>query len=214
MQYLCLHLPNLALDVFTRCSEAPLTPFVVSQRDRHRECVLACNAPAAQAGIQSGMPLNAAHALSENLQVKARDSAAEHLALERLAAWAYQYTSFVSIQRPFSLQLEVGGSLRLFGGMDALKEHLRTDLNALGYEVQLAAAPTPLGAWLLAKSGNEIWLNKNHELLPAVANIALEHLSLPKEITAGLRGIGYAPYVKSCAYRVRNCPSVLARICS
>ena len=47
--------------------------------------------------------------------------------------------------------LEVGPSLRLFGGPPALCRRVLASCRALGLTVQLGAAPTVIGAWLLAR---------------------------------------------------------------
>jgi protein ImuB len=64
--------------------------------------------------------LSAAYALSPQLIVHTRDTKAEQSCLEEIALWALQYTSQVSLLAPDSLLLEIGASLKLFGGLDAL----------------------------------------------------------------------------------------------
>ena len=66
------------------------------------------------------MPLAAASALASDLQIVPRDTAAEEAALERIAAWAIQFTPAVSIAQPAEVLLEIEGSLTLFGGLKDL----------------------------------------------------------------------------------------------
>src|SRR5665213_2616603 len=87
-------------------------------------------------------------------------AASEHAAIERLAAWAYQWSSLVSYRRSADLRgdigaahcaepllwLELGASSALFGGHAALFARIQTDLTALGYSHTCALAPSPTGA--------------------------------------------------------------------
>src|SRR5687767_2689216 len=74
-------------------------------------------------------------------------------ALAPLAAWACQFTPRVSLEPPHALLLEVEGSLRLFGGLEALKEHLAAGLCSLGFPVSLASAATARAALWRARAG-------------------------------------------------------------
>ena len=70
------------------------------------------------------MPVAAARALAHDLRVCSRSLQAEADALHSLAAWAYQFSSQVSLYPPFALLLEVRRSLSLFGGYTALLERI------------------------------------------------------------------------------------------
>src|SRR5262245_32557909 len=72
-------------------------------------------------------------------------------ALAPIAAWACQFTPKVSLEPPQELLLEVEGSLRLFGGFEALKTKLTAGLDELGYPFSLAPAPTARAALWLAR---------------------------------------------------------------
>ena len=66
--------------------------------------------------------------------------------LEPLAAWACQFTPRVALEPPDALLAEVEGSLRYFGGRDALAAALQCGLAELGLQASLAAAPTARAA--------------------------------------------------------------------
>src|SRR5262245_16592401 len=69
--------------------------------------------------------------------------------LEAIGAWACQFTPKVSLEPPQTLLLEVAGSLRLFGGLGALKRRVRAGTEAMGFNAALATAATPRAAlWL------------------------------------------------------------------
>ena len=74
------------------------------------------------------MPVAAASALAADLRVLPRDPAAERAALERIAAWAIQFTPAVSIAPPAEVLLEIAGSLKLFGGLKRLWARIEQEL--------------------------------------------------------------------------------------
>jgi protein ImuB len=70
--------------------------------------------------------------------------------LETIGAWACQFTPKVSLEPPQALLLEVEGSLRLFGGLESLKNELRRGVEEMGFGATLAAASTARAALWLA----------------------------------------------------------------
>ena len=112
--------------------------------------VLWCNQQAGQAGIQPGMSEANAHALAGALQPFARNVRQEAQALQEAALWALRFTPHVTL-RDSGLLLEVGASLRLFKGAQALAARLYSGLVELGLQVRLAGAPTATGAWWRAQ---------------------------------------------------------------
>jgi protein ImuB len=70
-------------------------------------------------------------------------------ALETIGAWACQFTPKVSLEPPRTLLAELEGSLRLFGGLEALKSKLHAGIEDMGFSAALATAATPRAAlWL------------------------------------------------------------------
>ena len=189
MLWLCIQLPNLALEICTRASPTA-RPLVVSGGRGRAQQVLACNSGARQRGVQAGMRVSAAYALIDGLCVRERDASAEQAALDRLAAWAGQYTSVVSQTPPQALLLEIAGSLALFGGMDRLLPQVRRSLKALGYTAVFAVAPTPLSATWLARAGRETPITDHASLAGALFSLPLSCLDLTVEQGAMLRGMG------------------------
>ena len=80
-----------------------------------------------------------------------RDPDAESAALAALACWATQFTPTVSLAPPNAVLAEIGGSLRLFGGLQALAKKFAQGAHDLGYSTRLAFAPTPAAALLFAR---------------------------------------------------------------
>lgn len=100
------------------------------------------------------MALSAARALVPELTLHHADPSADRATLERLACWSGQFTPAVSLLEK-GLLLDIAGSLNLFGGVAPLLTQLRRGVRRLGYRFcNTAMAPTPQGAWLLARAGD------------------------------------------------------------
>jgi len=159
---------------------------VVDARGR----VLIASEPAADAGVGPGLPLNAALALSPWLEVVERDEAGEAAALERLAAWAGRFSSLVSLVPPDALLLEVGRSLRLFGGLPALRRRLRRGLASTGHEALEAVAPTPLAALWLARVGDDLPVGEDGQLPARLGRLPPSVTGWSPRTLEALRGLG------------------------
>lgn len=189
MLWLCIHLPNLPLEVLTRGGPAN-GPLAVSDGQGRNPLILACNGEAKALGVRAGMALGAALALASALRVSQREPEAEEAALGNVAAWAGQFTPVVSLAPPHGVLLEVAGSLALFGGMDRLVGKAREGMAALGYHATLSIAPTPLGATLLARAACEEHIREERTLARHLARLPLEVLGLVEVKGATLKGMG------------------------
>ena len=153
MLWTCLLLPSLPLDVFAR-AQSPADaakPFAVTTGGRTPRIVSA-NAGARDAGIHSGQLISASLVLSPNLVLRDRDPSAESAALAAVATWATQLTPTVALASPDAVLAEIGGSLRLFGGLPKLVARLFRGAHDLGYSARFAFAPTPAAALLFARA--------------------------------------------------------------
>lgn len=151
MLWLALHLPLLSLEAF----RATLPPGAPGERqrpvaliDRHR--IAAVDAAAAAAGLRPGMKRATALALAADLLLADSQAARDAAALQAVVHAALAFTPAVTLHDAQTVLLEVQASLRLFGGPAALQRRLLEALAPLGHRVQAAAAPTALGAALLA----------------------------------------------------------------
>lgn len=150
MLWLALYLPAFAVDA--RCRGVPHPgPLAVVAEGGRGNCLGACNPAALARGLVPGMPLSAARARAPEVTVLAADPALEAAALNGLAGWAGQFSSFVQPLEGEGVLLEVGGSRLLFGGLEPLWAAAVAGVTGLGYRVAAALAPTPLGAWYLAR---------------------------------------------------------------
>lgn len=143
--WLSVHLPLLPLETHRpRWSEPG--PYVVIERER----VLVASQEALEAGVRVGMQRNGVLTLCPAAAVHARDDQRERMALDSVALCLLQYTPDVACAAQSSLVLEVGASLRAFGGVRRLFRRAQADVLALGLTGDWGMAPTAQGAWLLA----------------------------------------------------------------
>lgn len=188
MFWLGLYFPDLPLEVYS-CGQQSARPLVVTEPRAGRECVLRCNGPAVASGIRPAMPLAAALALEAKLLVRARAPQRERQALQGLAAWAYQFSPRLAFE-PHGLLLEVGASLRLFGGRARLLARLQRELPRLGYRAQSACAPTPAAAALLGRTRPGVVVDELQALPAALQEIPLRQFTRDPAARELLTGIG------------------------
>ena len=75
-------------------------------------------------------------------------------ALQRLCMHAQTFTSFVSVEPPNALLLEIKGSVKLFGSLAVLHAGLDACWRRLAMQAFSATAPSTLAALWLARAGN------------------------------------------------------------
>lgn len=150
MLWIALELPSLPLQIVERAG-ACQEPLVISEGSAQRPAVACANEAAREAGIREGQAVAAAKALAGDLRILARDARAERETLERIAAWAGQFTPMVSVDGQ-GIVLEIESSLRLFDGHAKLTASILRGVHALGYRASLGIAPTPLAARLFARA--------------------------------------------------------------
>jgi len=116
-----------------------------------QERVLAVSPAARAAGVHAGLRRGGVLMLMPGARVHERSAEREAQALHEVAMTLLQYTPLVAQAEEATLLLDVGASLRLFGGVRALCRRIRANLRALGFSAALSCAPTARGAWLLAR---------------------------------------------------------------
>jgi protein ImuB len=186
MLWACCAVPELPLEVF----EPSDAPRVVYDGPQQRTVVHVADAKARALGIHPGQTMAAARALCAALEGMRRDLPAEEARLQTLATLAYASSSQIVLDRPDAVLLEVGASLRLFGGWPAIRETLRTKLQAEGHAVRIALAPTPLAARLLADLRDGAAVADLARLKQRLAAVPLEGSRLDDGPLALLRAIG------------------------
>lgn len=182
--------------------------------------VIAASRTAWDAGVRGGMRRGGVLALLPGAQIEERDIARETQVISDAALALLQYTPQASLAADAVILLDIGASLRLFGGIRALRRRVRQTMRQLGLTAAVSYAPTAAGAALLARHGGAGSLQQarlQHRLdrlpvtaLPAVApyldwlgNIGCRTLAdLRRLPRAGLQRRGHARMLDTldCAY--------------
>lgn len=144
-----MYLPLLQLEVFRPSWLAPddVAGCVVLQQNR----VTAMSALAREAGVRPGMRRGGVLMLLPQVASYQRDPAREQAALQAVAIALLQYSPQVSLAEDASILVDVSASLRLFGGIRALRQRIRHVMAMLGFSVSIGCAPTAKSAGLLAR---------------------------------------------------------------
>lgn len=191
MLWLCLHFPRLPATALglERPHEA-----VTERRGPRRWLVT----PALGFGV--GTPLSSALNISPELAAHPRKPQAERRLLQQLAIGAWRYGSPVAMEliepggddrAPVArVWVEIGASLRLFGGIKPLLSRVRRELQAEGHALQFAVAPTRAAAALLALGERPVICRDAGELPGRLAPLPLARLAWPQSLLDALHGVG------------------------
>jgi protein ImuB len=190
--WIALELPALPLQIVERAG-ASRDPLVISEGAAQRPLVSCLNEAARRAGIREGHSVAAAKALAGNLRVLPRDEEVERETLERLAAWAGQFTPMVSLDGQ-GIVLEIAASLRLFDGHAKLTSAIQRGVREIGLHAAFGVAPNPLAARLFARAearGLQVRACVTHaELRQRLADLPLFLLDWPEKALAHLADLG------------------------
>ncbi len=189
MLWACLHFFDLPLRAVFDDGELVQACALVDG-PRQRQHIVFVNAQANHAGVRPGQPLAAARAVVPTVHARAREPQAEKRLLRSLAAWAYRFSSHVSLSAADALLIEVGASLRLFDGWLALERCLRRELVRIGHAATLAVAPSPAAARVLAARHDGFFTDQREPMLTAVGNVALAHSGLTENVISLLHNVG------------------------
>lgn len=195
MRWACILLPQLALDGELRRFPEPDAPLALIDGPAQRRVIRTVNEPARRLGLRGGMSLTAAQALSRGFFTADYDS--EQIATwhRLLAAWAYRFSSQVSLHYPRALLLEVESSLGLFGPWPRFEARLRQELTELGFRHRIVVAPNPVAARMLTNVhdgwaiADEPALRQVLEAMP-VSRAGLERNQATSLQRMGLRTLG------------------------
>ncbi|WP_018410402.1 Y-family DNA polymerase [Methyloversatilis thermotolerans] len=170
--------------------------------------VLALDAAALAQGVRAGQRLADALALAPDLQIRPRDVAAEAAALQDIAGALLRFTPHVYLDQ-HGLLLEVAGSLKLFGGLDALRRKIRDSLSAGGFIAHMACAPTARAAHWLALGQPGSTIRSRDDLSDALAGLPCSVLQIDSTAldllrSAGLHTLGDAMRLPRDALALRD----------
>jgi protein ImuB len=191
MRWLAVSLPALPLEALGPPAGGPAgSARVVLDEQGGRRCVCVADARARAAGVRPGMPWASASALCAGLQPLPRMPLREAALLQLLALALGRYTPQLVVRAGEGLLLDVGASLRLFGGLRPLVQQLRSDMAATGVSARLGVAPTPLAAWLFARLPRVAGADSAQRLAALPLAPALVVLQAAPRLAELLHGIG------------------------
>ncbi len=194
MQWACLFLPQLALDAALRDADDRDAPLALLDGPVQRRMLHAVSPSARALGLRPGMSFAAAQALGARCRFVELDPLAVERTRGLLAAWAYGYSSHVSLALPHSILLEVGRSRALFGDWSRLQARLRRELQEKGFRHRIVSAPNPHAARVLANVHDDLDVDRAG-LQGALAPVPTGRAGLPAEhvqalVSMGLRRLG------------------------
>jgi protein ImuB len=184
--WLALHLPDLPLEAL---EDGVGGPRAVCETRGRRGQVVAVDAAAAAAGLRPGMSPASACTLCLALTLPERQPRLEERRLDALAHGLLAFTPRLALA-PAGLLLDVGGSLRLFGGLGPLVETARATALGRGHRAAMAAAPTAAAALLLARAGGEHFITDRARLTAPLAALPIGLLEMEEKDLATLAGCG------------------------
>ncbi len=149
MLWLCLRFPQLSLELFNDAATRTAEPEPAAVVDNQK--LLVCNRAALAAGVRPGLTPATARALCGQITIFERDTDREAQTLQRLAYSCYGFTPAITCSAPDWLLLEIGSSLRLFGGIKVLLGKIRQQINQQQFSYRFGLAPTPKAAQLLSQ---------------------------------------------------------------
>ncbi len=210
MLWLAIHLPLLSLEAFSAtltpppeassgtAATATLTTPVALVAEHH---ITAVNAEAAACGVRVGFKRATALALASDLVLGQANESRDAQAVLAVAHAALAFTPNVTLDDSgnsgggtHTVLLEVQASLRYFGGPAKLLRQLVASLAPLGHQLQLASAPTALGAALLARWKSGLLQGPHSSQLPALQALLdtapVWLLGPGREHWAALQGMG------------------------
>jgi len=195
MLWASLYFPTLALDVYARArsAEDAAQPFAVASGGNAPQ-VVAGNDAAREAGIRPGQSIATALALAPEIVLCDRDTASEARALAQLATWTLRFTPQVSLAAQDAIVLDIGASLRLFGGLAPLVARIRRGIERQGYAIQLGIAPTPTAALLLARWDRPEPVRTAHQLSRVLESVPLKLVDIDPDVLAMLTAAGITTF--------------------
>jgi protein ImuB len=186
-----LWFPRLATDRLHRRSQpdSASPPLVTVAKVKSAMVLQAVDRQATSLGLRVGQPLANARAMLPSLEVVQTDETADAKLLTRIADWCDRFTPFVAFDGPRHLLLDVTGATHLFGGEQAMLDHIRAKLRAQGFALRAAMAGTAVAARALAryKDGAVIACGQEEH---AIKPLPIEALNLGSATTDALRRAG------------------------
>lgn len=190
MLWACILLPQLAMDGVLRGRADAEAPLVLLAGPPQRRVLQAVNPAARALGLKPGQSLIAAQALHRDFACAEHEPAEIERWQQFLAAWAYGFSSQVSLHFPRCLLLEVQSSFQLFGPWPRFEARLREELSALGFRHRIALAPHPAAARVLANVHDGLAVCDDAALWQAIGRLPVERAGFDRDSALAFARMG------------------------
>lgn len=190
MLWACVLLPQMALDGVMRRRAEPEKPLALISGTAQRRVLQTVNAAARELGLRAGQSLTAAHAMTREFDTVEYDPAQTEHWHRLLAAWAYRFSSQVSLKYPRVLLMEVESSFGLFGPWPVFEARLRQELTAMGFSHRIVAAPNPVAARMLANAHDGLVVTCPDTLQQVLEQMPVNRLGLSTEVSTAFARMG------------------------
>jgi len=151
--------------------------------------LIACDAKARSYGLSPGLSVTQACVACPTLSLQARDRLAEATLLENLAVFAYRLSPRVVVKSA-GLLMHFTDKMSPVGDPHTLFSRVARQLEDLGYQAELAIAPTAAAAWLCASSGTRsIWM-AHDDWRTALRSLPITGLTLAKVVHDACADLG------------------------
>ena len=151
--------------------------------------VLDADAAARAQGVVDGMRRGGVLTLAPNADLRERELAREEQTVRGVAFALLQFTPNVVIAAENVVLADVSASLRLFGGLRALRWQIHRVVADFGVTCTQALAPTAEGSWLIARAGGGVALTQR-SLARVLARIPLTILPAARRFADWFDGLG------------------------
>ncbi|MBU2979826.1 DNA polymerase Y family protein [Alteromonas sp. C1M14] len=175
MLWLHLHFYQLSLE---HCAQAINSedPWVVYQASSNE--IKQLNHSAKKAGIEIGMGLAEAAALTTPLRITDYCEQTERQLLNYLACSLYQCAAEIALIPPHSLTIRIDTLTRYYGGVNNVWFALKSLLSQLEHQYHFASAWTPEAAEALARAQTNRFFTQQADIKKALYSLPLSRLLL------------------------------------
>lgn len=190
MRWACILLPQLALDGVLRRRADPDAPLALIAGTPQRRVLHAVNPAARAIGLRAGQSLTAAQALTRDFALAEYDPEDAQRWHRFLAAWAYRFSSLVSLRYSNVLLVEIEASLSLFGPWPRFEARLREELADLGFRHRIVVAPNPVAARALVNAHDGLAILTEEAMGHALGQMPVERVGFAPEVATAFSRMG------------------------
>jgi len=190
MLWACVLLPQLALDGVMRRRANPDEPLALISGTAQHRVLQTVNAAARELGLRPGQSLTAAQAMTREFISVEYDPAETERWHRLLAAWAYRFSSQVSLKFPRALLIEIESSLGLFGPWPVFEARLRQELTTMGFSHRIVVAPNPVAARMLANAHDGLAVTDHADLHALLEQMPVTRIGLSQETSTAFARMG------------------------